>query len=575
MGGLPPPPMAATDPSSPPANAHLLRVGTWNVSGWTPEKLSVISRLGVQLLAVQETHLSIAGLESARFYIHGQGWSLHHGHPAPTPLGRVHGVRCGVGVLAAPGFAVNPLYPRGSPWARLNQQARLTAVEIPPRRDLPRGLRIFSIYVPLEQDPELKAFQQALMNLVADMDMQVPTMLLGDFNGSVDPMRDYRRGADRRASPLLTSLLDPLGPFLDLQLEVSPHLWGYTFHSSRVDGAALSRIDLVLGNRAAVGLVERVHVACGVLDVEHMPVLVDLRQAHLALPWTSPRPRLPSLLQLTATDLCKSKQWSDLVAQWQCSRAYTALVGLPPSASAQALSSALSTALEGLVDLAGGWQCRSTTPRAAYDSTVIRQLRRSLRLLGEARACMQRDLLAARPGCFSHPLQTSLQQLRKRRLLPPSGPLPTLLLWADQSIRAHRAELTAARTALRRDRESRWSDSLPSTWAEHPGKLYSFLRETPRPLGSIPILAVSGMQCTTISEVDEACTNYWRDGVWCRHATVDSVERWRAFMASSFYKHLPRVQWPHLPWTLERVQATLRSMRSASAPGLRGIPLSV
>ena len=138
----------------------------------------------------------------------------------------MHGNRCGVGVLTAPGVAVTPLHPRGEPWSSLNQQARLTAVEIPPRPDLPRGLRIFSVYAPLERDSTCKTFHTTMMRLVSSLDMQVPTLLLGDFNGSADPKRDFHRGVGRLISPLLTSLLHHLGPFLDLQLDISPELGG-------------------------------------------------------------------------------------------------------------------------------------------------------------------------------------------------------------------------------------------------------------------------------------------------------------------------------------------------------------
>ena len=265
---------------------------------------------------------------------------------------------------------------------------------------------------------------------------------------------DFHRGAGRLISPLLTSLLHPLGLFLDLQLEISPELWGYTYLSSRACGAALSRIDLILGNRAAVGLAERVHVASGVLDVEHLPLLVDLRPLPLAIPWTAPRPRLPPLLQQAPSELRKSKDWAELVEQWQNTPAYRTFLALPTSSPAQEISSALSTALEALVDLAGGWKLRTTTPRPAYESTEIRRLRRSLRLLGEVRSLVNRELTTSpRIGSFSFPLQKLLAQLRGRHLAPPSCPRPVLLQWVDERIRALRVELSAVRSTLRRERD--------------------------------------------------------------------------------------------------------------------------
>ena len=54
------------NPPTTPANTPLLRIGTWNLSGWTPARLDVVMRaLHVQMLAVQEAHLSVARLEPA------------------------------------------------------------------------------------------------------------------------------------------------------------------------------------------------------------------------------------------------------------------------------------------------------------------------------------------------------------------------------------------------------------------------------------------------------------------------------------------------------------------------------
>ena len=307
-----------------------------------------------------------------------------------------------------------------------------------------------------------------------------------------------------------------------------------------------------------------------------MPVLVDLRCASLSLPWNAPRPRLPDLLLQPFSELRASEEWASLTENWQGSAPYQHLFSLPLSASGQALSSALSAAMEALVELAGGWTTRNQTPRPAYESATIRHQRRSLDLLGRARSVLNRELFDTfTAGSFSYKLQTLLHQLHGRGLAVPASSRPALLRWLDGEIRLLRAELSVNRTTLRRERETRWVDSLPTTWSKKPGKLYSLLRDSPRPLGSIPILAVSGLQCTSLESVDLACISYWRDTVWCRHANVDEAAQWNSFLHSPFAQYLPQVRWPDEVWTLDRVQSTLRSMCATSSPGVRGIPVSI
>ena len=51
------------------------------------------------------------------------------------------------------------------------------------------------------------AFAEELSALVATLDLQIPTLLLGDPNGSVDPDRDFTSVRPRPVSPLLSRLL--------------------------------------------------------------------------------------------------------------------------------------------------------------------------------------------------------------------------------------------------------------------------------------------------------------------------------------------------------------------------------
>jgi hypothetical protein len=196
------------------------------------------------------------------------------------------------------------------------------------------------VCAPLERDLSGAAFAAEVAAMVASLDLQVPTLLMGDFNGSVDPGRDFQAGDRRLISPLLSHLLGPGGPFLDLQLVVSPELRDYTFRSSRPSGPpALARCDLLLGNRAALPLVARVSVASGVLDGGHSPVLAHLRCRPWAISWCRPRPRLPPLLQSTSMDLGASAEWTDLLATWQATPEYRALLSRSALDTAQHLES--------------------------------------------------------------------------------------------------------------------------------------------------------------------------------------------------------------------------------------------
>ena len=78
-----------------------------------------------------------------------------------------------------------------------------------------------------------------------------------------------------------------------------------------------------------------------------------------------------------------------------------------------------------------------------------------------------------------------------------------------------------------------------------------------------------------LAEVDAVVRAFWVDGVWNQHARKDAVQCWEAFQASLYFAYIPRCQWPHAPWSLARVKQVLRSMREASSPGVRGIPIGI
>ena len=436
-----------------------VRIGTWNVSWWTGSRLAPVSSLGVQLLAMQETKLSALPLENARGSLKRMGYVLHHGHSVPAHRAGGHGDSCGVGILASPGVAVSPLMPHGAAWKRLHAMARVHAVMVPPRPGLAAGLRIFSVYAPLQRDPGRDVFTAAFLEMVACLDMQIPTLLLGDFNGTISPDRDFSTG-EGQVCRLLTRLLGPGGPFLDLQMVVSPELFAYTFRSSRDQSLFFSRGDLALGNRAVLGMVQRVYVESGVMDGGHSPILLELRDSSpWALNWLAPRPRLPHLMYARAHELRDSEDWGSLLEEWTSSPSMVQLSQPHPDESAQHISTKLEAALQALVQCAGGWESRASSRRPAYESPAVRRLRNNLRLLGQCSAILHREQGV---GSFSHSLLTLLQHLRQRGLAAPSSSRWDLEKWVEAQTVDTRRVLGVSLRAMRTERVLRWKNLIPT-----------------------------------------------------------------------------------------------------------------
>ena len=282
-----------------------LCIGTWNVSWWTHQRLTPIASLHLHLLALQETKLGPLPLENVRSSLRRQQYTLHHGAAAAARTVGGYGDSAGVGLLAMPGVAVSPLPPQCAAWRRLHAMARLHGVFFPRRPGLPLGLRVFSIYAPLQRGPQREAFNGAFVDFVSGLDMQIPTLLLGDFNGSVAPERDFT-SRDGQVCPLLCRLLGPGGPFIDLLMAISPEEWAYTFAMPYLGSLKQSRCDLALGNRAVLNLIQRVRVVSAITEGGHSPVVIELRPVSSSwiLSWRAPKPRLPALLQLAGEELC-------------------------------------------------------------------------------------------------------------------------------------------------------------------------------------------------------------------------------------------------------------------------------
>ena len=386
---------------------------------------------------------------------------------------------------------------------------RLHAVLVPPRPGLLLGLRVFSVYAPLRRDPTRDEFTRLFLELVAMLDMQIPTLLLGDFNGSVSPSRDYSSG-EGSVCGLLSRLLGPGGPFMDLQLLVSPDLYAHTFHVPHGDRLHSSRGDLALGNRAVLPLIARVSVASGIMDGGHSPLILDLRDSSAwALNWHRPRPRLPPLLLLHGKELRAAADWKALVQQWECTAAYRALLQFSPEDTAQVISTRLQTALNALVDLAGGWSSRSPVRRLAFESQAVRHTRATLKVLGHCLALVAREQGV---GAYSHSLLQVIAHLRRQGLSPPAENRVSLQAWVEATVISYRRHLSASLRAMRAERAQRWTAQVPQLWKDRPGALYRWLAGDAASWGSTPILNESGQQCTTPSAVDAAVQGYWVRG---------------------------------------------------------------
>lgn len=556
-----------------------LRVGTWNMSHWSIPKVDICAGLGLDVLALQETHLAPVPLESAHTTARVRGLRLHHGRPAvPTP-GGTWGRACGVGFLAVEAVALQAVLPKGAAWRRLHAIRRVHAVRLAPSTGLPLGLLLISVYAPQQSralETERLQFAAAFLDFVHSLDMQVPTLLLGDFNGTTCPSRDYMSGgAGRLACPLLMRLLGPGGPLVDVQVALLGDAaldWTYRNVDSngRMSG---SRIDLVLANRAALSLVQEVKVVTEVRDGGHSPVVVSLCAPVVRLGWRRPRPQLPELLQSSSVELRDSEEWKTLLERWAASSEVQVVLADTSSMPLDELSDVLLTSLQTLVRLAGGWGQRPAARRPAYESNEVRRLRRCLTLLCRLEGALQRCPTA--PGCRPWQWEQWLAELQCAGLPMPEGSVSTLQTAVRVALHDGRLRLDRCLQQMRTERQARWREALPRLWRERPAVIYGWLRGESAAWGATPILDSAGHQCATVESVDEAVQQFWVSSVLRRHAGVDGAARWNVLLQSEFGAHIPTVPWRQSDWTAGRVKQALASMREGAAPGQLGIPVAI
>jgi exonuclease III len=291
------------------------------MSGWLAAKArTVFEEIGADVLALQETHLATEPLRWAHKTVRDAGWHLLHGHPVRPVSGGTFGRSCGVGFALRTGVAAAAALPAG---AALHHAGRLHGVRLAPRPGLPRGVLLLSIYAPLQirqQEVERRKFVEAVMEVTHGLDLQVPTLLMGDFNGSALPGRDFHGATSGRrdACPLLVHLLGPGGAWVDVHAALLPEPLPWTFQLLDREGKlSASRIDLLLGNHAAMALLRGARVLLDVRDGGHSPVRVELLcGGPVSIDWTRPRDRLPDLLQQSSRELRASSAWAELLGRW-------------------------------------------------------------------------------------------------------------------------------------------------------------------------------------------------------------------------------------------------------------------
>ena len=221
---------------------------------------------------------------------------------------------------------------------------------------------------------------------------------------------------------------------------------------------------------------------------------------------------------------------------------------------------------------AGEWETRLPVRRPAYESATVRHIRISLELLDKCLMFLQTD---SGIGSFSHPLEITLAELRKRRFAVPIASRAELISWVEVQIARLIPVKRAAMKEMREERKARFKAGIPRLYEERPGCIYRWLEGDSPAWGSFPILLTSGHQCTTPAEVDAAVQDFWVRKIWRKNAALDESACWQRFADSKFFAHIPRCEFPHEPWTLERVRRIVGHLREGSAPGVRGIPISL
>ena len=549
-------------------------IASWNVTGLSEARVERISEFQFHVIALQETHLSSFPLRQRCLTAKRCNMQLLHGRtPSEDYGGHLPGGASksrGVGFLLGPSVSATQLHPVGKAWKLLWLARRLHVIDFPPRRGLPRGLRVVSVYAPvasssLEALSESSWFCDTFLDFVTVLDMNVPTILCGDWNGTVHPDKDFETGGlakHRQCSDLLSRLLGPGGPFLDT-MDLFPSEWDFTFWG----GTGCSRCDSILVNRAAAPFIKSFKILSDIRDGGHSPIELILKVVPLRLNWYPPRPQIPECLRQSLRDLRSSEDHTRLLQKWMESEAFRKLDATP----SDNLSFALKAALEELVSLAGGWDVKERRSMKAYDSKAVRTLRRELQALNFAHSQLRRWPSGPSPRPFL--VDQALKKLRNLGIFVDVD-RQTSIEQIRSLIRGRRGRLNGILAQMRLARRCRWKDAMPNVWAHSPRRLFAWLREEQASWGSTPLISEEGAQLTTAEEVDSAAKEFWVKGLWCKDDPGQADQHWRDFSSSEFFPFIPRCSWDEIVWTSDIVKSIVLSMKQ-SAPGTWGVPVAV
>ena len=207
-----------------------------------------------------------------------------------------------------------------------------------------------------------------------------------------------------------------------------------------------------------------------------MPIVVDINLDHpVTIDWLRPRPRPPPLLQLSSSALRHSPEWQQLLDIWLSSPEGMAAMGPASPSSLAPLSSAMLTALQHLVSLAGGWTLRPPQHRLAFDSNDICKCRKRIsmlhRLSSQILTATHSSSLSV--GAWPRSWLDLISTLRSLGITFPTSrcSAPDLLHFVRTSLIQHRNTLTQLLLDQRRARHLRWKSALPALWQSNPGVL--------------------------------------------------------------------------------------------------------
>ena len=174
----------------------------------------------------------------------------------------------------------------------------------------------------------------------------IPTLFAGDWNGTVNPARDYGGEGVGGARVLDADEVAGTGWTVGGSGGCFPDAWEWTFRWNE----AMSRCDAVLACRAAIPLVAGLRVMIEVQDGGHSPVVVSLVPRVSRIDWRTPRSQMPEMFYLPARELQKDEEFDKVANEWKGTAEFAKLV----TAQGSELGKAVFGALERLI--LGWWK---------------------------------------------------------------------------------------------------------------------------------------------------------------------------------------------------------------------------